>query len=189
MIVVTAAMMSLALRGWMPGIRVAARAEHVDATTLAAIVFAESTGRAHTIVREHDGSCSVGLGGVNVPSCEPGAVAALLDPTTNLHHAAVRLAASVRWCAEHPRDEVCAAGAAAVMYGRARGVRQAKAHMRAAMRQCAARPQDAACAAAGGIARYNPGDSRYPTRIRKLRALAASLPPRVRPKKTKVPTR
>jgi hypothetical protein len=107
---------AMATVGWFPGVRAAARAEHVDAATLATLVAVESTGRAWLEIHEHDGSCSVGLGGVNVPGCEPGRVAELKDPATNLRAAAKHLAAGRRYCATHPRDRICLRGGAVARY-------------------------------------------------------------------------
>ena len=105
-----AAAMFLSLHGWMPLIQRESRAEHVDAMTLAAIVWHESRGDPGAFFKERGAACSVGLGGVYVPDCSPARVAVLRDPSRNLRVSAKILAANQRWCARHRRERRCAAG-------------------------------------------------------------------------------
>lgn len=83
---------------------------------LAAVVFVESRGQAGIVRHETNGSCSVGLGGVNVPDCDPVAVAHLQQAQANLRASAVILRAGRRWCAEHPGHGVCRRSGAIGMY-------------------------------------------------------------------------
>lgn len=83
---------------------------------LAAVVHVESRGQAGIVRHETNGSCSVGLGGVNVPDCDPVAVAHLQQAQANLRASAVILRAGRRWCAEHPAHKVCRASGPIGMY-------------------------------------------------------------------------
>jgi hypothetical protein len=100
----------VAVRAWLPTISVEARHADVDELTLATIVAIESHGQAGLVSREKNGSCSVGLGMVNVPDCDPKKVAALRDPATNIRAAARTLSATMRWCKRHRADRYCQAG-------------------------------------------------------------------------------
>ena len=102
--------MLLALRPWWPAIQAEARAAHEDRYTLAAIVWHESRGNPHAFYQEKGGSCSIGLGGIYVRSCEPSLVARLRDPSFNLRTSARMLRANRRYCRAHPREHRCAAG-------------------------------------------------------------------------------
>ena len=90
------------LAPWMALIFSTATAAHVDPATLGAIVFLESRGQPHLVSEERNGSCSVGLGMVNVPDCDPVRISALQDPAFNLRAAALALRANQRWCRRHP---------------------------------------------------------------------------------------
>lgn len=83
---------------------------------LAGVVYVESRGQAGVVRYETNGSCSVGLGGVNVPDCDPVAVLHLQSAQPNLRASAVILAAGRRWCAEHPGHSVCRRSGAIGMY-------------------------------------------------------------------------
>jgi hypothetical protein len=105
-----AAAILLALRPWWPMIQSEARAEHVDRHELGAIVWHESRGNPNAFYQEKGGNCSIGLGGIYVPRCEPGRVARLRNPSFNLRTAAQMLGANRRYCRAHPREHRCAAG-------------------------------------------------------------------------------
>lgn len=98
------------LAPWMALVFSTATAEHVDPATLGAIVFLESRGQPHLVARERNGTCSVGLGMVNVPDCDPVRISSLQDPAFNLRVAAKILRANQRWCRRHPSEWRCRAG-------------------------------------------------------------------------------
>lgn len=98
------------LKPWLALILATATAEHVDPRTLAAIVFLESRGQPYLVSREKNGTCSVGLGMVNVPDCDPSKISALQDPAHNLRVAARILHANQRWCRRHKTEWRCRAG-------------------------------------------------------------------------------
>lgn len=98
------------LKPWLALILATATAEHVDPRTLAAIVFLESRGQPHLVSREKNGTCSVGLGMVNVPDCDLSKISALQDPAHNLRVAAKILHANQRWCRRHKTEWRCRAG-------------------------------------------------------------------------------
>lgn len=106
----TAALVAKVLKPWLALIVFTAHAEHVDARTLAAIVAIESHGQPHLVAHERNGTCSVGLGMVNVPDCSPARISALQDPAFNLRVAAKILRANQRWCAKHRSERRCRAG-------------------------------------------------------------------------------
>lgn len=100
----------------MPAIFVEAKAMQQDPWTMAAIVFTESRGVASAIKHESNGSCSVGLAGINVPDCDPVAVDHLLQAQANLRTQAVILAKGAAWCREHPTTATCRRGGAVAQY-------------------------------------------------------------------------
>lgn len=102
--------MLLALHGWLPMIRHEARARHVDYLTVAAIVWHESHGDPNAYFKERGEACSVGLGGIYVPDCDPRTVSELHDPVFNVRASVRILAANQRWCRRHRRDRQCRAG-------------------------------------------------------------------------------
>lgn len=95
---------------WMALILSTASAERVDPATLGAIVFLESRGQPHLVAKEKNGTCSVGLGMVNVKDCDPVRMSSLQDPAFNLRVAAKILRANQRWCRKHPSEWRCRAG-------------------------------------------------------------------------------
>lgn len=99
----------VALRGWLPLIEHEARAAGVDPSTLAVIIWHESRGRSGEVFHERDGACSIGLGGIRVPGCEPARVQQLKSPAYNIRMAAKILRANERWCKKR-RDRQCVAG-------------------------------------------------------------------------------
>lgn len=100
----------------MPFIVTEAKAVGVDPLKLAAIVHTESRGQAGVVRHETNGSCSVGLGGVNVPDCDPVAVAHLQQAQVNLRAAAVILKRGEDWCRDHPAWAACRRGGPIAMY-------------------------------------------------------------------------
>ncbi len=106
----SAALVLKVLSPWLALIFSTATAAHVDPHTLGAIVFLESRGQPHLVAKERNGSCSVGLGMVNVPDCDPMRISALQDPAFNLRVAALTLRANQRWCRRHPSEWRCRAG-------------------------------------------------------------------------------
>jgi len=102
-------LMLVALHGWLPLIKAESKRAHVDHLTLAAIVWHESHGRPGEVFQEKDGACSVGLGGIRVPACDPNRAAELRDPSKNLRAAATILGANRLWCQKH-HDRQCRAG-------------------------------------------------------------------------------
>jgi hypothetical protein len=107
---VTSALVLQVLKPWLALIVAMASAERVDPRTLAAIVFLESKGQPHLVARERNGTCSVGLGQVNVPDCDPMKISSLHDPAYNLRVSAKILKANQRWCRRHPSEWRCRAG-------------------------------------------------------------------------------
>lgn len=95
---------------WLALIFSTAHAAHVDPHTLGAIVYLESRGQPHLVAKERNGTCSVGLGMVNVPDCDPVRISSLQDPAFNLRVAALVLRANQRWCRRHPSEWRCRAG-------------------------------------------------------------------------------
>ncbi len=89
-----------------------AKAAGVSPLTFAAIVHVESRGQPGAIKHEANGSCSVGLGQVNVSDCDEAAVTRLLVPAANLRAAAGILKAGARYCLSHR----CPRGGAVAMY-------------------------------------------------------------------------
>lgn len=106
----SAALVLKTLGPWMALVFSTATAAHVDPATLGAVVFLESRGQPHLVSKERNGSCSVGLGMVNVPDCDPVRISALQDPAFNLRTAALILRANQRWCRRHPSEWRCRAG-------------------------------------------------------------------------------
>lgn len=104
-----AALVCASVCPWMPLILSEARTRE-EALTLAAIVHVESRGQPGLVGVEKNGSCSVGLGMVNVPDCDPDKIQSLKDPVTNIRTSAKILRATRSWCATHPRDRHCRAG-------------------------------------------------------------------------------
>lgn len=105
------AAMYVALRAWLPLIQAEAHAAGVEPLTLAAIVYHESRGNPALVYHERDGACSIGLGQVRVAGCaDPERIARLKDPAYNLRVSARILAATKRWCRQHPKDKHCRAG-------------------------------------------------------------------------------
>lgn len=100
----------------MPFIVAEAKAVGVDPIKLAAIVHTESRGQAGVIRRETNGSCSVGLAGVNVPDCDQAAVDHLLQAQANLRAAAVILKRGEEWCRDRPTWAACRRGGPIAMY-------------------------------------------------------------------------
>lgn len=98
------------LRPWLGVILATAEIEHVDARTLAAIVFLESRGQPQLMSKEKNGTCSVGLGMVNVADCDPQRMRRLQDPVYNLRVSAQMLKANQKWCRRHPTEWRCRAG-------------------------------------------------------------------------------
>lgn len=98
------------LAPWMALVLSTATAERVDPATLGAIVYLESRGQPHLVAKERNGTCSVGLGMVNVPDCDPMRISSLQDPAFNLRVAAKILKANQRWCRRHPSEWRCRAG-------------------------------------------------------------------------------
>jgi hypothetical protein len=107
---ITSALVLQVLKPWLALIVATASAEHVDPRTLAAIVFLESRGQPHLVSNERNGTCSVGLGQVNVADCDPVKMSALHDPAYNLRVSAKILKANRRWCRRHPSEWRCRAG-------------------------------------------------------------------------------
>lgn len=107
---ITASLVLQVLRPWLALIVATASAEHVDERTLAAIVYLESKGQPYLVAHERNGTCSVGLGQVNVPDCDPARISELHDPEFNLRVSAKILRANQRWCRKHPREWRCRAG-------------------------------------------------------------------------------
>ncbi len=70
----------------------------LDPLLLEAIVHIESRYKANAIHYENDGSCSVGLGQINVRECTPGVVDRLTSPTLNLERAAFILVKAKEIC-------------------------------------------------------------------------------------------
>ncbi len=107
---VTSALVLQVLRPWLALIIATASAERVDPRTLAAIVFLESRGQPHLVSKERNGTCSVGLGMVNVRDCNPETISSLQDPAHNLRVSAKILKANQRWCRRHPTEWRCRSG-------------------------------------------------------------------------------
>lgn len=129
----------------MPFLRPEAKALDVDPYELAGIVYVESRGVAGVVRHETNGSCSVGLAGINVPDCDPVAVEHLLLDQANLHAAAVILRAGYAYCREHPRADACRRGGGLAMYnpgnkGYASAVRRAAREIRKLDRRRRRRP-------------------------------------------------
>lgn len=116
----------------MPFILAEAKAVGIDPLKLAAVVHTESRGQAGVIRRETNGSCSVGLGGVNVPDCDQVAVDHLLQAQANLRAAAVILKRGEEWCHARPTWAVCRRGGPIAMYNP--GDRAYPARVRATMK-------------------------------------------------------
>ena len=106
----TPALVLKALGPWMALIFSTAAEAKVDPYTLGAIVYLESRGQAHIVSKERNGSCSVGLGQVNVPDCAPERISALRAPAYNLRVSAQILRANERWCRKHRKDRRCRSG-------------------------------------------------------------------------------
>lgn len=104
------AVVLIALRPWLGLIEHEAERAGVSPVTLGAIVFTESRGQPHLVSKEKNGSCSVGLGMVNVPDCNPMRISSLQDPAYNVQVAAKILRANERWCRSHRADRYCRAG-------------------------------------------------------------------------------
>lgn len=58
--------------------------EKVDPWLVEAIIFNESRWRSGSFRQESNGTCSVGLGQINVPDCNPDRIARLKEPETNI---------------------------------------------------------------------------------------------------------
>lgn len=106
----TSALVLQVLKPWLALIVATASAENVDPRTLAAIVFLESRGQSHLVSKERNGTCSVGLGMVNVPDCDQERISSLHDPAYNLRVSAKILKANQRWCRRHSGEWRCRAG-------------------------------------------------------------------------------
>jgi len=100
----------------MPFIRAEARAQGQDPWTMAAIVFVESRGNPSVVKHELDGSCSVGLAGINVPGCDEVAVEHLKLAQANLRAQAVILKKGAEWCRAHAKTAPCRRGGAVAQY-------------------------------------------------------------------------
>ncbi len=99
----------------LPEILGTAQEFHQDPWTMAAIVFAESRGLSSVVKYEQDGSCSVGLAGINVPGCDAAAVAHLLLSQANLRAEAILLSKGDAYCHAH-KTAVCRRGGAVALY-------------------------------------------------------------------------
>lgn len=108
--------MYAAVLALMPFIRAEAKAQGQDPWTMAAIVFTESRGNPSVVKHELDGSCSVGLAGINVPGCDEVAVEHLKLAQANLRAQAVILKKGAEWCREHPKTAPCRRGGAVAQY-------------------------------------------------------------------------
>jgi hypothetical protein len=92
------------------------KAHHVDPDLIMAIAHVESRGQADIVKHESNGSCSVGLGGINVPGCDPVVVEHLKSPDANVRAIAVILDTNRTYCKEHPDNEACKRGGAIALY-------------------------------------------------------------------------
>ena len=72
--------------------------EKVDPRLVEAIIFNESRWVAGAFHAESNGTCSVGLGQINVVDCDPAKMAALRDPVVNIRRVAAHLAAIKKFC-------------------------------------------------------------------------------------------
>lgn len=70
----------------------------VDPWLVDAIIERESKWRRTVFRREHDGSCSVGLGQINVRNCDPQKTDRLRDPLENIRRTTLQLAMIKKIC-------------------------------------------------------------------------------------------
>jgi len=75
-----------------------ADAHEEDPWLIFALGYVESRWTARVVRHEGDGSCSVGIGQINVPTCEARAVERLRDPRENLRQVGTRLELLRRTC-------------------------------------------------------------------------------------------
>lgn len=92
------------------------KAHHVDPDLIMAIAHVESRGQANIVRHESNGSCSVGLGGINVPTCDDAVVEHLKSPDANVKAIAVILDTGRTYCAAHPENVACKRGGAIALY-------------------------------------------------------------------------
>lgn len=82
-----------------------ATARDLDPWVFHAIIHVETRWKAGIVVHEHDGTCSVGLGGINV-ACDSSRAKDLRDPHANIQAVGVfltriRRRCAYRWCSDH----------------------------------------------------------------------------------------
>lgn len=120
---------------WLVAATLHAAAMQQDRYTVEAIIHAESRGDATVVKHETNGSCSVGLMGINVPDCEPVQVEHLLSPEANIRAGTAILKQGAFFCREHPKNAACKRGGAIALYNPgdkeyARRIRRVRREMR-----------------------------------------------------------
>lgn len=78
-----------------------ATARDLDPWIFHGIIHTETRWKAGIVVHEHDGSCSVGLGGINVRQCDSPRAAELRDPQKNIQAMGSFLSTIRHRCAHH----------------------------------------------------------------------------------------
>src|SRR6266404_7552652 len=87
-----------------------ARKNELDPWLPYAIIRHESRWSANVLRQETDGSCSVGLGQINVPGCDPARMAPLRDPAENIRRTTKLLHLMKMLCPKVWRKKKCVQG-------------------------------------------------------------------------------
>lgn len=82
----------------------------LDPWLVEALISKESRWKATAVRRETNGSCSVGLGQINLTVCDPVKVTALQDPLYNIRRTAKHLALAREICPKIKAEKKCSQG-------------------------------------------------------------------------------
>ncbi len=84
-----------------------AEQEGVDPLLVESVIFHESRWRSSAFRKENNGSCSVGLGQINIPGCDPTKIALLKNPLTNIRRVVRHLSLCREVCPKARKPKKC----------------------------------------------------------------------------------